>query len=180
MPKLQVKTVEASQVWKSPDGTRKIYELHLDYDGKAVKAQTFSDKIATVGWEGEVETYERGNNTFVKQPAREGGYSGGGGASKSNYQPKDEAAIKAMWSIGQAVQLVIATKPKDIVGEVEAKAQELYLMVDRVKAVKEAETTSDTAPVKDSDLDNIKDIFNEAEELAVETTTEEDPWTPQS
>lgn len=81
MPIISVTTKVATQVWASPDGQRKIYELQLDYAGQPVKAKTYSDAIATVGWSGTVETYEKagrnGVETFVKQPPKEGGSFGG-------------------------------------------------------------------------------------------------------
>lgn len=59
-----------------------------------------------------------------------------------NFQPKDEAAIKAMWSIGQAV----ATGLKDP-SDIEALANDLFAMVDRVKAQNPAKT-AENAPQK--------------------------------
>lgn len=193
MPRLDVKTTAAKEVWKSPDGQRKIYELVMDYKGKPVKAQTFSEKIAEVGWTGEVESYERGNHTFVRQTPKEDGYaprSSGGttNSSTSKYVPKDEKAIQAMWATGQAVQLVVATKPKDLIGQVEAYAQELFLMVDRVKVVApdvpdEPETPTES-PEPDvvhdpeqTSIEDIKDIFSDAEKAAEEVKVE-DPWQP--
>lgn len=80
MPNFNVKTVSANEVWKAPDGKMSIYELVLDHNGKAVKAKTYSKTIAQIGWSGTVESYEKpgrnGNETFVKQPQKEGGYQG--------------------------------------------------------------------------------------------------------
>lgn len=99
MPKFEVTTKSAEQVWKSPDGQRTINKVVLDYNGSPVEASTYSSAIATVGFKGEVETYEKpgkfGVETFVKQPPKEGGYTqqqggqrqsstGGGGYSKSS------------------------------------------------------------------------------------------------
>lgn len=204
MPKLHVKTISSEQVWKSPDGARKIWELKLQYEDRVVKAQTFSETIAGEGWEGEVETYERGQNTFVKQPPKEDGYtpsqtgsrpsSTGAGSSKGNYQPKDEKAIKAMWAIGQAKDIALKVSPVDqkqpmveFVSLVETYAQELFLMVDRVKvteespepAVTETKEPSDAVPVTDEQLDNIGEIFDNAGQAA-EDVTVEDPWKPKS
>lgn len=174
----QVKTVSGEKVWSTPDGKIKIFTVVLDYDGKPVSAKTYSEAIATPGWEGEVESYEKqgrnGMQTFVKQPPKEdGSYSPkgtgssgtSGGAGRSSYQPKDEKAIQAMWSISQAVALLTGLSDGkllkgDVVGEVEAKAQQLFNMVDRVKA-----TPSDldtVVPVKDDSqitIDDIKDVL---------------------
>lgn len=76
-------TKSAEQVWRSPDGSRTIYQVTLDYKGKDLVAKTYSEAIATVGWSGDVVTDERpnkrgGTDTFVKSAPKEG-YSGGGG-----------------------------------------------------------------------------------------------------
>lgn len=95
MPQLEVKTVSANEVWSKGDVT--IWELNLEYQGKPVSAKTYSKAIATPGWSGTVETYEKANNrggsdTFVKQPQKEGyggggGYRGGGGGGKKDADP---------------------------------------------------------------------------------------------
>lgn len=76
-----VTTKSANEVWKTPDGKMTISEIVLDIAGKDVKAKTYSNAIATVGWSGTVESYEKtgrnGVETFVKQPQKEG-FSGGG------------------------------------------------------------------------------------------------------
>jgi hypothetical protein len=186
MPKLRATTLTAEQVWKSPDNTRKIWSLTMDVDGKTASAQTFSEAIATVGWSGEVETYERGNNTFVKQPPKEDGYpprqgsqasTTGSGSSRNNYVPKDEKAIQAMWAIGQANQAHQQVTPAgDFDGRlesVERLAQELFFMVDRVKA-----TTEDTPEKEATSTEVVLDIFDTAEEAATQVDVEDDPWKP--
>jgi hypothetical protein len=94
MPQLEVTTTVSNQVWTSPDGQRKIYELTLDYNGQPVKAKTYSDAIATVGWSGTVESYEKigkqGAETFVKQPPKEGGYT----PSQQGSRPSGYGATK--------------------------------------------------------------------------------------
>lgn len=94
MPTLNVTTSEAEKVWSSPDGQRKIYKVTLDFEGKSVVAKTYSEAIATEGWEGTVETYEKegrnGAETFVKQPPKENSYRAShstnyGGSTKSGY-----------------------------------------------------------------------------------------------
>jgi hypothetical protein len=91
MPRFNVKTTGAEEVWKSPDGQRVIHKVTLDYNGSAVTAKTYSDAIATVGWSGEVESYEKagrnGSETFVKQPPKEGGdYQGRSSGSQGGYK----------------------------------------------------------------------------------------------
>jgi hypothetical protein len=89
MPRLNVTTKSANQVWASPDGQRAIFELVLDYAGKQFKAKTYSKAIATVGWSGEVETEERagkfGPETFVKQPQKAGGFGGNRGGQQDPF-----------------------------------------------------------------------------------------------
>lgn len=71
MPKVYIKVIGSEQVWQSPDKQRTIYKLEAETeDGKSLDVQTFSEKI-TDGFEGEVETYERGRNTFVRQLPKE-------------------------------------------------------------------------------------------------------------
>ena len=76
MPIIQdVETIEAKQVWQSPDRQRTIYDLTLNAGGSEAKASTYSGIIATVGWKGDVETYEKpgknGSTTYVKQAPKE-------------------------------------------------------------------------------------------------------------
>lgn len=77
MAVLEVTTTAANSVWKSPDGQREIFEVALDYKGAPFKAKTYSKDISTVGWAGEVESYEKEGKagmpvqTFVKQPQKE-------------------------------------------------------------------------------------------------------------
>lgn len=70
-------------------------------------------------------------------------YAGGGGFGAGNRQPKDEAAIKAMWAIGQArsaFEPIRKTDPDErgmYIVAIENLAKELFAMVDRVKGAKE-------------------------------------------
>lgn len=86
MARLEVTTKTAEQVWTSPDGKLTIFKIGLEYQGKPFDAKTYSKTVATVGWRGEVESYEKqgrnGPETFVKQPQKEGGWQGGGGAKR--------------------------------------------------------------------------------------------------
>lgn len=198
MPILDVKTVSAKQVWQTADKQRTIWELQLEYEGKPVKAQTFSESIATPGWAGKVETYERGNNTFVKQPPKEDSPYGGSnrtatpGSRSSGYPAKDEKAIQAMWSIGQSVVLhgQMQTGTNIELDFIERYAQDLFLMVDRVKVVTdEPEPEAVTATPESSDgagddvvIENVPDdistIFDDAEAKAEQVDVGEDPWKP--
>lgn len=174
MPQLQVKTSTAQSIWKSPDGQREIFEVHLEHNGQQFKAKTYSRDISNIGWEGTVETYEKpgrnGSETFVKQPPKEGGFSGGG--FRRGGSPKDEKAIQAMWAIGQAVALIgSGGADADMdkrVAVVHDVAIQLFSMVDMVKndgvepeAPKE---TSKDEPVPaeevDAMVDDISKVFD--------------------
>lgn len=110
MPTLSVKTVTSEKVWASPDGQKTIYKVSLDFGGKQAEAKTYSQAIATVGWQGEVETYEKqgrnGTETFVKQPQKEQG-SYGGGRSHGGYK-KPEFDNFTMY-LSYAKDLVVAS-----------------------------------------------------------------------
>ncbi len=86
MPTFAIKTISAEKIWSKGDVA--IYALELDYQGQAMTAKTYSKAIATEGWEGEVETYEKGEDTFVRQPKKEGYAGGGGGYSKGGGRPQ--------------------------------------------------------------------------------------------
>lgn len=155
----QAVTKRATEVWKSPDGARVLYEVVVEVNGKLVKAKTWSAKIAQPGFTGDLESYQKegrdGTETFVKQKPKEG-YGGGGGR-----QPKDEAAIKAMWAIGQSIQFNGADAS---MGDIETGAETLFDMVDRVKThttdqtVMPLDTVADV-PDDNSWADNIPDEF---------------------
>lgn len=66
---MQVKTIHGEQVWQSSDGQRTIWEVSLKGDdGKDYRLKTYSNKIAQLGFEGEVRSYvnPRGER-FVRQ-----------------------------------------------------------------------------------------------------------------
>lgn len=78
--------------------------------------------------------FKRANKEFTPN---DDGFSGSTPpGSKPAYQPKDEAAIQAMWSIGQAIAM--GFKPSQIgmseADGIEEGAKTLFAMVSRVKA----------------------------------------------
>lgn len=77
MPQFEIKVIEAKKIWSKGDVS--IYDLTLDYEGQEMKAKTYSKAIATPDWAGTVETYEKGDDTFVRQPKKEQSYGGRGG-----------------------------------------------------------------------------------------------------
>lgn len=130
---MKAKTVSSKETWKAPDGQRTIWDVVLEADGKDYRLKTYSAKIAEVGFEGEVESYtnDRGDK-FVKQVPKEQPAHYGG-----SYQPRDDAAIRAQWALGQAMQLELASfqgESKTFSWEqLERSAKQLYALVDRVK-----------------------------------------------
>ena len=76
MPIFKAKTTSSKEGWKSDDGKITRFDITMDYEGKELKTQTYSKQISEVGWEGEVESYEKNGYTLVKQPQKEGGWGG--------------------------------------------------------------------------------------------------------
>lgn len=177
-----VTTKSIKQVWQSPDGQRTINEVTMDYEGKLFKANTFSNDIASIGWSGDVESYDKpgrnGSQTFVKQAPKENGfspstnsYSNGGsnattGTTRGSYTPRDDSHIKAQWAIGQAMTALngsLFTEESQFRADhVEAIAHILFAMVDRVKTGDQTETEDQTV---EADV-VIEDIENESLDLS--------------
>lgn len=105
----------------------------------------------------------------------QGGYAGG----KSNYQPRDDDAIRAQFAIktaaGMATSFVRTTN--DLEGWIEIEAKKLYAMVDRVKGSEQPKTGYDTfkqageavkakqdTPVSNEEVDS---LINSGEEISL-------------
>jgi hypothetical protein len=127
MPTFNAKTVSSNQVWASPDGQRVIYEVLLDTGQGNAKAKTYSKAIAQLGFEGEVETYEKpgkqGAETFVKQPQKEG--YGGGGSRGSAKAPADPFTMYLSYAKDLAVAVMHEGK---IDSQLYAEALEMVLV----------------------------------------------------
>lgn len=181
MPQFNAKVVSVDNngqpIWQR--GDRSIWGIILDVGGKRGNAKTYSGKIAQVGFEGRLESYEKSNNRngmdmFVKQvqdenftassPSTSQPVQSSGGGSRS-YQPKDDAAIKAMWAIGQSIAQLGNASPDSI----EANAAQLFHMVDRVKNSPE-EVAADT----DGDKEQLNGLFGDVEVV----DDGNDPWDP--
>lgn len=124
---MQVKTINAEQVWASSDGQRTIWEVTLRAsDGKEYRLKTYSNKIAQMGFEGEVRSYvnPRGER-FVRQVPV---------AAKPSFS-RDDSAIRAQWAIGQAINLASVKMSKEAITlpVIEKYAKELFATVSRVK-----------------------------------------------
>ncbi len=114
--------------YESPNGL--IYYIKVMVDGH--------DKPITVGKKtpdaiktgdvltGTITPTEYSEDKFKSEKPFNAGFKG---------QPKDEAAIKAMWSISQAVALhtAVTSNGGEEAQSIEATAKELFAMVDRVK-----------------------------------------------
>lgn len=86
-------------------------------------------------------------------------------------QPKDEAAIKAMWAIGQSVQVALGKGKTFDTKDIEAVANELFGMVDRVKspqASTSVEKTEAKSPLSEDDFQKaLGDSFDETGDIDV-------------
>lgn len=127
---MQVKTTHTEQIWQSPDGKRKIWEVTLsDEKGSNYRLKTYSPKIGQMGFVGEVKSYlNRFGERFVRQvlPAK--------AKTTAGYQ-RDDNAIRAQWAIGQAINLAAVKMDKDAITlpVIENYAKELFATVSRVK-----------------------------------------------
>ncbi|HSX31732.1 MAG TPA: hypothetical protein VLF43_00585 [Candidatus Saccharimonadales bacterium] len=125
---MQVKTTDTKQVWQSPDGEKTIWEVTLrGEDNKEYGLKTFSPTVATLGFNGNVETYvnQRGDR-FVRQIVKQQPVVAGDSRDMS---------IRAQWAIGQAIALASATMDKRSItmNVIEEYAKDLFSSVSRVK-----------------------------------------------
>ncbi len=182
MAQFNIKTVAVANngqpIWQK--GDRSIWEITGEVNGRQGKLRTYSRAIATVGFNGEIITREQqgrdGNTeTFVKRVPNEdftqqGSYpqstnnvttqNAPTSADRGGYQPKDEAAIKAMWAIGQAVALFNNSYPQGggqvpAPDEVEYRAVDFFHMVDRVKTAPELEDLTQSVEPSKEELTNV-------------------------
>lgn len=158
-------TVKSWKAWVDQETDELIQDNYGNYKGTVTFNEYNSEPVDATFKEqpevgskkyGSIEEYKtRAGKTRLKfkradRPQEEQNMGYG---AKSNYQPRDDMAIRAQWAIGQAVQLYIAEPKKSEVKTakevVENLAKDLYAMVDRVKndsAVKEV-FGSDSEPM---------------------------------
>lgn len=123
-----VETIRSEQVWQSPDGHKRIWQVVVRADERntAYSLKTFSSKIAVIGFKGDVESYvnKRGER-FVRQTLRH----------KQSAEVNRDSNIRAQWAIGQAIALASATMDKQKISMpvIENYAKELFASVSRVK-----------------------------------------------
>lgn len=127
---MQVKTTHSEQVWQSPDGQKTIWEVTLKGEGGTeYKLKTYSEAIAQLGFEGNVESYlnNRGER-FARQKL----------SKKAGAYTRDDDAIRAQWAIGKAIDLAAVKMPKEQITlpVIEEYAKELFATVSRVKGEK--------------------------------------------
>lgn len=134
------KTISSEKIWSSPDGSRSIWSAKLDTGGVQYSLKTYSGKIAQVGFEGDVETYQKGDQRFVKQVPKENNFTNPG-ASITPPTKTDPNTIRAQFAIKAAIACIGAgavvpiDNKKDSLGVVLETAKRLFTMVDEVKAV---------------------------------------------
>lgn len=179
MPKVSGKVTQSKSVWRSPDGSREIFELMLDVDGKQFRAKTYSKDISQVGWSGEVETYEKqgrnGSETFVKQPPKESGWSSGGGRGFGGGQkiPVDNYTMYLSYVKDIAVALIngkayTVERLNEIANDVATAGEMFYEMrPDNKDKVADVPATQD-------EIDG--GISNAIDEVFFNDKQEEDPW----
>ena len=128
---MQVKTTHSEQVWQSPDGQKSIWEVTLKGDGgNEDRLKTYSEAIAQLGFEGEVESYLNGRGErFARQKVTR--------KARSGYS-RDDDAIRAQWAIGKAIDLAAVKMAKEQITlpVIEEYAKELFATVTRVKGEK--------------------------------------------
>ena len=108
-----VKTLSSEQVWQSDDGKITKYDVVVESEGRSFKTQTFSEKIATAGFEGEVESYPDKRfpeKKLLRQPKRDFGGGRSGGRSNNDEAMYRTSALKNAVELGDGDVLQNATK----------------------------------------------------------------------
>src|SRR4051794_4405950 len=135
---MKIKTTKSDLIWQSSDGQRTIWEVTLlaEDDNKEYRLETYSSKIAELGYEGEVRSYVNPcGDRFVRAM----------GMKPLLHSPSYEFSVRAQWAIGQAINLASVKMDKEDITlpVIEKYARELFATVSRVKG--EAVTPEDEA-----------------------------------
>lgn len=125
-----------TRTFDSKYGSMVSYQVKFVGNDNAVEVTRKSSSPAPKAGDALEGTIDVSGEYGPKFKAEYANKSFGGAGSKPAYIPKDEKAIQAMWSIGQAVVLHNATNTgtKVEIETIEALAIELFGMVDSVKA----------------------------------------------
>lgn len=128
-----VKTINSREIWQSPDGKKTIWQVILQTHNKhAYSLKTYSKHIASLGFEGEVDSYvNKHGERFVRQSPKPHVESASTASNR-------DSSIRAQWAIGQAIALASATmdKQKITMKVIEKYAKQLFASVSRVKGEK--------------------------------------------
>lgn len=182
MPAFKIAAVSQEvRTFTTQYGEMKSYKLKLDgVDAVVEIAQKSTTPAPVAGSEitGTIDyTGQYGPKFKKERPAFGGGApAGGGGGSKPAYQPKDDKAIQAMWSIGQAVTAVGPIDPAkkqkldEYANSVYEVAVELFNMVALVKDNEEkpAEQATEVVPIdedKQPTMAELDAVFGKQDEV---------------
>jgi hypothetical protein len=125
---MQVRTTNIEQLWQSNDGLRTIWNVSVkDQGGTEYHLKTYSKQIASLGFNGEVESYlSKNGDRFIRQKKK---------ATQASRYQRDDSAIRAQWAIGQAINLasVKMDKAQITLPVIEEYAKQLFATVSRVK-----------------------------------------------
>lgn len=166
MPVLKIKTVDSRVGWTNPSNPDMVsYDLTIDVEGKKAEARTYSQPISVVGFEGEVETYEKNEHTYLRQVKKD--FGGGftprrsfGGPSKDNSDGQRQGMC-----INNAANYINTNNTKELSAVEWAKivhsyASELYNLGDINKSQpNKVDVVADVNEDKPIDLSDIEDIF---------------------
>jgi hypothetical protein len=163
MPVLKIKTIESKVGWTNPSNPDMVsYDLTIDVGGKKAEARTYSKAVAELGFEGEVETYEKNDHTYLKQK-QTGSFQprrSFGGPAKDNSDGQRQGMC-----INNAANYVNSQgkdySPADWAERVWGYANAIYSLGDLKK--EDSTTTVDTvAPMPEDDkydLTNVNELF---------------------
>lgn len=184
MPEYKVTRVsqQPPRQWQGPHGI--VYYILVQVEGhpKPLSVGKKSPDALKVGDTiyGDIQPDpEHGEDKFKAAPMGQGGFqqatTGGVSTAKPAYQPKDEAAIKAMWAIGQAVSLLRVEGGKVPANQaIELWADTFFEMVNRVKNGERPDTAPRTVvpePITTTD----EDLMSLAESVMGPVTTDNIP-----